>query len=208
MKSALSIFARTAIRQLVKCSSYHYSFVKKGNLMSDWPHSPPHRIFEPGSYMITAGTYKKTLIFNSPEKLSLLTDKLLNLTSEFEIPLPAWAVMSNHYHFVCSPGKSPEKIKNLLYRLHKESALRINEIDKMPGRKVWFQYWDRRIANQKSYYARLKYVHNNPVHHGIIPVAENYDWCSAAWFKLNAPSGFKRMIDTFKTDKLNVFDSF
>ena len=36
--------------------------------MSEWPHSPPHRFFEPGTYMITAGTYLKAHIFNVPEK--------------------------------------------------------------------------------------------------------------------------------------------
>ncbi|MCX6985155.1 MAG: hypothetical protein NT118_10465 [Lentisphaerae bacterium] len=176
--------------------------------MPDWPHSPPHRFFEPGTYMITAGTYKKAHIFNAPEKLSFLTDKIFALSSEFEISLQAWAIMSNHYHFICSLGESPEKLKSLLYRLHKETALKINEIENTPGRKVWFQYWDRQIRDQKSYFARLKYVHENPVHHGIVPVAENYEWCSASWFKFNAPSGFRRMIGTFKTDKLSVFDEF
>ena len=176
--------------------------------MPDWPHSPPHRFFESGTYMITAGTYKKAHIFNAPEKRSFLTDKLFALSSEFETSLQAWAIMSNHYHFICSSDESPEKLKTLLYRLHKETALKINEMDNISGRKVWFQYWDRRIRNQRAYFARLKYVHENPVHHGIVPVAENYDWCSAAWFKLNAPSGFRRMIDTFKTDKLSVFDDF
>ena len=148
--------------------------------MSEWPHSPPHRFFEPGTYMITAGTYLKAHIFNVPEKRSLLMEKLFALSAEFEISLQAWAIMSNHYHVICSSGESPENLKKLLYRLHKETALRINEMEHSAGRKVWFQYWDRRIRDQKSYYARLRYVHENPVHHGIVPVAENYEWCSAS----------------------------
>lgn len=29
--------------------------------MSDWPHAPVHKLKEKGTYMVTAGTYKKQL---------------------------------------------------------------------------------------------------------------------------------------------------
>ena len=37
-----------------------------------------------------------------------------------------------------------------------------------------------------SLLARLNYVHNNPVHHGIVPAARQYPWCSASWFENSA----------------------
>jgi putative transposase len=54
----------------------------------------------------------------------------------------------------------------------------------------------------------LKYVHNNPVHHGVVPVAENYNWCSAGWFNKHAVPAFRRTIESFKIDNLKVFDDF
>ncbi len=75
-------------------------------------------------------------------------------------------------------------------------------------RKVWFQYWDSRITFERSYLARLNYVHYNPVKHGVTANATNYPWCSAAWFDQNAPTSFVKTVKSFKTDKLKVPDDF
>jgi len=42
----------------------------------------------------------------------------------------------------------------------------------------------------------------NPVHHGIVPVAENYTWCSAGWFNMHGDPAFRRTVESFKTDSL------
>ncbi len=51
--------------------------------MPDWPHAPPHRLFEPGAYMVTAGTLHKRRLFDTPAKLTLLQDALLTVFAEF-----------------------------------------------------------------------------------------------------------------------------
>jgi putative transposase len=54
----------------------------------------------------------------------------------------------------------------------------------------------------------LKYVHHNPVHHGVVTSADNYPWCSAAWFARNALPSFRRTVESFKIDKLKVMDDY
>jgi hypothetical protein len=39
---------------------------------------------------------------------------------------------------------------------------------------------------EKSWLARLNYVHQNAVKHGLVPIAHQYPWCSAPWFETNA----------------------
>jgi hypothetical protein len=34
----------------------------------NWPHAPKHWLYEPGIYMVTAGTYQKLPHLNSPER--------------------------------------------------------------------------------------------------------------------------------------------
>ncbi|MFN2507442.1 MAG: hypothetical protein ABR589_01565 [Chthoniobacterales bacterium] len=92
--------------------------------------------------------------------------------------------------------------------MHREIAVRLNELDSTPGRKVIYQFWDSELTFEKSYLARLHYVHHNPVHHGIVAVASDYPWCSARWFETNARPAFVRTVYSFKTDKLNVPDEF
>src|SRR5438105_4888517 len=48
-----------------------------------WPHAPLHRISEAGSYIVTAGTWKKQHHFNDHERLQMLESKLLQLAQEY-----------------------------------------------------------------------------------------------------------------------------
>jgi putative transposase len=92
--------------------------------------------------------------------------------------------------------------------LHTASAREINQLDGTTGRKVWFQYWDTCLTIEKSYLARLNYVHNNAVHHKLVSVAEQYEFCSARWFAANADPTFRRKVATFRYNRLNVPDDF
>ena len=69
--------------------------------------------------------------------------------------LEAWAVFSNHYHFV---GHSHDG--------------------------------------------------SSSVHHGLVPVANQYRWCSAAWFEQTATPAQVATIYSFKIDRVKVHDDF
>ncbi len=177
-------------------------------MVSDWPHAPVHRLDERGSYMVTAGTYHKTDFFNTPEKLSLVRDRLFVLANEHEWRLQAWAILANHYHFIAISPRDPGSLKVFISTLHTSTARILNHLDGMSGRRVWYEFWDSHITYQRSYLARLNYVHNNPVHHGIVRVAMEYPYCSAWWFQQNANRAFQKTVASFKTDRLNVRDDF
>ena len=66
----------------------------------DWPHAPLHRLSEHGTYIVTAGTLHKQHFFRGTERLDLLETQLLTLARQYGVQLEAWAVFSNHYHFV------------------------------------------------------------------------------------------------------------
>ena len=122
--------------------------------------------------------------------------------------LHAWALLSNHYHFIASSPADPSSLRRALSKLHTLSARELNRQDDRPGRKVWFQYFDTHITFPNSYFPRLQYVHQNPVHHGIARCAENYPWCSAAWFERVATPAMVQTIYSFKIDQVNVEDDF
>lgn len=120
----------------------------------------------------------------------------------------AWAVFSNHYHFVAKSPVEATSLKSMIQRLHSQTSREVNKLDEAPGRQVWFQYWDTCLTFEKSYYARLNYVHNNPVKHGLVEIAENYPFCSAAWFKSQIEPGFRRKVESFRYDRLKIVDDF
>ena len=51
-------------------------------------------------------------------------------------------------------------------------------------------------------------MHENPVKHGAAKVAIKYPWCSALWFEQSADNAFQKVVKSFKTDRLNVYDDF
>jgi len=176
--------------------------------MIDWPHSPPHRLSEQGAYMITGGTYKKAHFLNTPRKLDMFRCLFFDCITEAGWNLHAWAILSNHYHFIASSPEDPNSLRRMISKLHTLSARDINAQDHQSGRKVWFQYFDSHITFVNSYLPRLKYVHNNPVHHGVIACAENYPWCSASWFERTASPSFRKTVMVFKVNAISVRDDF
>lgn len=174
----------------------------------DWPHAPRHCLSEHGSFIVTAGTYGRQHFFHGAERLNLLETKLLTLAKRFGWDLEAWAVFSNHYHFVGNSRPESEKLNVFLKHLHAESANEVNTLDNRSGRQVWFNFWESRLTFEKSYLARLNYVHQNAVRHQLVPVANQYRWCSAAWFEHTATRAQVRTIYGFKIDKIEVVDDY
>jgi putative transposase len=120
----------------------------------------------------------------------------------------AWAVFSNHYHFVAHARRDSMPLNELLQELHRRTALEVNEQDQALGRQVWFQYWDTQLTFESSYFARLCYVHHNAVKHGLVEVANQYRWCSAAWFERVAAPAQVKNIYGMKTDRIRIDDDF
>jgi putative transposase len=174
----------------------------------DWPHAPLHRLSEQGTFIVTASTHGKEHFFGTPERLDHLESALLTLANEAGWQLEAWAVFSNHYHFVGHARADCEKLPDWLAALHRRMATHVNRLDHFVGRQVWCNYWDTELTFEKSYLARLNYVHQNAVKHGLVRVANQYRWCSAAWFERTATPAQVRTIYGFKIDKLNIRDDF
>jgi putative transposase len=174
----------------------------------NWPHAPKHWLFEPGIYMVTAGTYQKLSHLNSPERLDFFLGSIFAYAEEFDWSLRAWAVLANHYHFIAASPSKPATLRKFIGKLHMKTAQELNRQDCTPGRKVWYQFWDSHITFETSYLARLHYVHSNPAKHGVAALAENYKWCSAAWFVQNASPAFVATVKGLKIDRLELPDDY
>ena len=176
--------------------------------MRDWPHSPVHRLEHPGIYCVTGATYLKQPMFRGALRLEYLADTLLDVCARHQWKLQAWAIFPNHYHFVALSPLEITTLTPLCKEFHSLTAIQANRRDHMPGRKVWFQYWDTELTYPKSYFARLSYVHRNAVHHGIVREPSLYAWCSAGWFLRRAETSFYERIMAMKIDQVSIEDDF
>jgi putative transposase len=176
-----------------------------------WPHAPTHQLRTRSTYFVTAATCHKEHHFRGTKRVQVLHRGLFTVAQQFSWQFEAWAVFSNHYHFVAhSPPEAPDasSLSDMLSVLHVKTAGWINRLDQAPGRQVWFNFWDTRLTHQRSYLVRLNYVHQNAVKHGLVPVANQYPWCSAAWFDRTASPAIVKSIYRFKWDRISVVDDF
>jgi putative transposase len=173
-----------------------------------WPDRPVHFFVPNTMYIVTSSTVNKKHFFKGSHRLALLCDALLEVVAAYGWALQAWSVFSDHYHFIAQSPDDATTLKKMIQRLHSQTSRAVNRRDGVSGRQVWFQYWDTCLTSEKSYYARLNYVHNNPVKHGLVQLAEQYSYCSAGWFKANADAAFSHYVESFPYDRISIRDDF
>lgn len=175
----------------------------------DWPHAPPHRLAQSGVYFVTARTLERRQHFLDPARRTFLKDQLLALARRYKWRIEAWAVLSNHYIFVGhslgnteEEPRSAESLRVFLRHFHGEATRHVNQADELQGRKIWHNFRETLLTYQRSYLARLNYTHYNPVHHGLVENAVDYEWCSAREFEASCMPAWVRTVYSFKFDEI------
>jgi putative transposase len=178
------------------------------DIFKEYAHAPPH-LFRHGSiYMITASTRKGEHHLGTRGSRRFVCYTLLHQTEMSGWSIEAWAVMTNHYHCIMRAPETGSDMAALVRSIHSITARYINRADGTPGRRVWSNYWDTCITHERSYLARLHYVHTNAVRHGLALRPEDYPFCSYHWFLRTADPQFRERVLGSPVDKLNIWDDF
>jgi len=171
--------------------------------MKHWPHAPPHHLGANGTYMVTASTYQRIHYFKGEENLTYLQTLLLEALAENNWNTEAWCVFPNHYHFIAqAPLNRSSELTQVIRKIHSLSARHINEQNNSRGQKIWHNYRDTIIDNEKSHLARLHYVHANAVHHDLVNTPTEYPYGSARWLQKTDTAARLNTIYSFPCDKL------
>ena len=92
--------------------------------------------------------------------------------------LGAFAVLSNHVHALLLPKVSPTR---LLHSLQGATGRQANRILGRPGETFWetesYHYW---VRDARQWKRIVRYIEEHPVKAGLVSVAEDYRWSSAA----------------------------
>jgi len=141
-------------------------------------HAPPHPYRDEGYYLITAANYEHKHIMASPTRRSEFEIALLEKFREINAQTDGWIIVANHYH-ILTWVESLDLISRQLKLLHGATSREWNlKDDKVGKRKVWYHFEDRKIRNDRHYYAALNYIHHNPVRHGFCEHANDWPWSS------------------------------
>ena len=142
-----------------------------------YSHNPPHLFLDRTSYFITGGTHKKQAFWFDDERKHILLDAIKDWFSKYKWDIEAWIIFNNHYHLIVCRYRG-EDLSPIIRRIHGRSATLLNRRDGCRQRKVWWNYWDRCIRNEKDFLAYLHYTLWNPVKHGFVSQPQDYGWSS------------------------------
>jgi ATP-binding cassette subfamily B protein len=82
--------------------------------MPHWAHAPLHLFVPNTSYIITAATFQKARLFDTPAKRDHLLQTLFDECDHWGWGLQAWAVMANHYHIVANAPTEAQTLSSLM----------------------------------------------------------------------------------------------
>jgi putative transposase len=171
-------------------------------------HTPPHYFVSNAMYMVTGSIYQKRHLMGENRRKEFFLKTLFDKANRFGWTMEAWAMLGNHYHFVSKSPNDSSTLTRFVQQLHSITAIQFNRWDNAPGRQIWQNYWDTCITHEKSYLARLHYVHTNPVKHGLVEDATDYPFCSYRWFIEQGDDVLKLQVTSQPIDRINVFDEF
>ena len=178
-------------------------------LYKTFTHNPPHLFVAGASYMITAATYQKLPYLLPDDRKAQLLDAIQYALSHGGWELVACAILHNHYHAVIrAPQSGADGLSPMVASVHKFTARRWNQADRTSGRSVWWNYWDTCLTNEASYYARVNYVHWNPVKHRLTERAELYAFSTYRVWLQQFPAELRHIEHEYPFDRVKVYDEF
>ena len=133
------------------------------------------KIIEPTLFFVTFSTIQHRNIFNSPETLNQVKDRLLNVCKFKDVKLLAYVIMSNHIHILvfCRNG-GPELSKLVV------SIKGLVRKDIVGDDCLWEREFDDLvISSEKKLINTISYIHNNPVNAGLVKTSTDYSFSSA-----------------------------
>jgi putative transposase len=149
----------------------------KSGYLKKYKHAPAHLFLDTYPYFITSGTYLKKYYFENDQKKKILFEIITEILQKNAVELLAWVILSNHYHLLINL-KEPVHLPEIIRKIHSKSSVIINREEKITDGRIWHNYWDRCIRDEKDYYSKLNYIHYNPVKHNYAKDPSQYDFSS------------------------------
>jgi putative transposase len=131
--------------------------------------SVPHHVTQRGN--------RRGRVFYSDADHRTYLSWLREYTTEHEVDVLAYCLMSNHTHLVLVPA-ARNSLHLALRRLHLRYAQRVNRAHDWRGH-LWQGRYFASVLDESYLWAAIRYVELNPVRAGMVERAEDYPWSSA-----------------------------
>lgn len=138
----------------------------------------PHRTGPGRTYFVSSATWERRELFRVPSTAELLVARIIACRERGAFLLHEFVVMPNHFHLLVTPGEttSLEKGVQLIkggfsFEFQKRSG------NRMEIWQVGFHDWT--IRDLEDYFAKVRYIHLNPVVKRLVERPEEWAHGSA-----------------------------
>jgi putative transposase len=160
------------------------------------------RYNDPGdAHALTFSCFHRRPFFSKERPCGWLIESLQTARDRCNFDLWAYVIMPEHCHVLIFPRDADYSISRILESIklpvtrRAKSYLERNDPqglrlmrDEQPGGAVAHRFWqrggghDRNLREPKGIHAQIQYIHNNPVRRGLVSLAQEWRWSSAAWY--------------------------
>uniref|UniRef100_A0A832G841 Transposase n=1 Tax=Ignavibacterium album TaxID=591197 RepID=A0A832G841_9BACT len=149
-------------------------------------------------FFVTTTVVGFARVFTKDTYCDLLIRNILHYQNKYHFTILAYVIMPSHFHWIIIVNRQYGTISDIMRDIKKYSAWDImEEIEKNDEnlmdifksaskgfqnqkRKFWMQRFDDEvIRNEKMFWTKLHYIHNNPVEAGLVIRPEDYKYSSA-----------------------------
>ena len=130
----------------------------------------PHHVTQRGN--------ARQQVFHCAEDYALYKDLLRRYAARSGLALWAYCLMPNHVHLICAPA-SGRSLASALGRTNADYARHFNIVGRSCGH-VWQARYFSCPMDWAHCWQAMAYVERNPVRAGLVTVAAEYRWSSAA----------------------------
>lgn len=147
-------------------------------------------------FFFTTTTIIKFLpLFKNYKYCDILINNIKHYQKKYKFEILAYVIMPSHFHWIVEVNLEYGTISDIMRDIKKFSAWQIfdtlnegedlifvKEAERIKGqdRKLWIKRFDDEvIRNEKMFWTKLIYIHNNPVESGLVIKPEEYKYSSA-----------------------------
>ena len=146
-------------------------------------------------------------IFSNAKFCDILISNIRHYQSQYKFEILAYVIMPSHFHWIVKVNSEYGTISYVMRDIKKFTAWQIFDLlpdgsdlifikaaKHLPGqdRKFWMERFDDEvIRNDRMFWDKVKYIHNNPVEADIVIKPEDYKYSSARNYVLNDHSLLK-----------------
>jgi len=130
-------------------------------------HNPPHLFMDNAYYLLTASTYSRVPYFHEHDLRDELYKIIRNRFEKAGWKIEGLVILKEHYHIVAL-SRNGNDMSAIFRDVHRESSHLLRKVGLKIKQRVWFNYWDKIIRNQKQIDFYMWYISYNPIKHGYV----------------------------------------